>query len=57
MSFGDVMIWLMLVCGFIGVLFLFLLMIGLYFYIELMVNDDSVIVLNEFSNFNYFLLK
>ncbi|HAQ3430659.1 TPA: HDIG domain-containing protein, partial [Enterococcus faecium] len=57
MSFGDATTWLMLVCGFTGALFSFLLTIGLHPYIELMVNDDSVIVLNELSNPNHPLLK
>ncbi|HFD1715871.1 TPA: HDIG domain-containing metalloprotein [Enterococcus faecium] len=57
MSFGDAATWLMLVCGFTGALFSFLLTIGLHPYIELMVNDDSVIVLNELSNPNHPLLK
>ncbi len=35
----------------------FLLTMGLHPYIELMVNDDSVIVLNELSNPNHPLLK
>ncbi|MGX6992816.1 hypothetical protein CBF34_05890 [Vagococcus penaei] len=38
-------------------LFSFVLSIGLYPYIELVVNDDSVIVLNELSNPNHPLLK
>lgn len=57
MSFGDATTWLTLVCGFTGALFSFLLTIGLHPYIELMVNDDSVIVLNELSNPNHPLLK
>ena len=38
-------------------LFSFILAIGLYPYIELILNDDSVIVLNELSNPNHPLLK
>lgn len=57
MSFSDGTTWLMLVCGFMGTLLSYLLTIGLHPYIELMVNDDSVIVLNELSNPNHPLLK
>ncbi|MGY3765175.1 HD family phosphohydrolase [Vagococcus vulneris] len=38
-------------------IFSFVLSIGLYPYIEVLVNDDSVIVLNELSNPNHPLLK
>ena len=57
MSFSDCTTWLMLVCGFMGTLLSYLLTMGLHPYIELMVNDDSVIVLNELSNPNHPLLK
>lgn len=57
MSFSDGTTWLMLVCGFMGTLLSYLLTMGLHPYIELMVNDDSVIVLNELSNPNHPLLK
>lgn len=57
MSFNDGTTWLMLVCGFMGTLLSYLLTMGLHPYIELMVNDDSVIVLNELSNPNHPLLK
>ncbi|WP_165003532.1 MULTISPECIES: HDIG domain-containing metalloprotein [unclassified Enterococcus] len=57
MSFSDGTTWLTLVCGFTGALLSFLLTMGLHPYIELMVNDDSVIVLNELSNPNHPLLK
>lgn len=57
MSFSDGTTWLMLVCGFMGTLLSYLLTMGLHPYVELMVNDDSVIVLNELSNPNHPLLK
>lgn len=57
MNFGDSTTWLMLVCGFMGTLLSYLLTMGLHPYIELLVNDDSVIVLNELSNPNHPLLK
>lgn len=57
MSFSDGTTWLMLVCGFMGTLLSYLLTMGLHPYIELLVNDDSVIVLNELSNPNHPLLK
>lgn len=43
--------------AFVSGLFSFILSIGLHPYIELMVTDDSVIVLNELSNPNHPLLK
>lgn len=57
MSFNDGTTWLTLVCGFMGAFLSYLLTIGLHPYIELLVNDDSVIVLNELSNPNHPLLK
>ncbi|BBM13810.1 MULTISPECIES: HD family phosphohydrolase [Enterococcus] len=57
MSFSDGTTWLTLVCGFMGAFLSYLLTIGLHPYIELLVNDDSVIVLNELSNPNHPLLK
>ncbi|MGM9904340.1 HD protein [Enterococcus sp. 10A9_DIV0425] len=57
MSFGDGTTWLTIICSFMGALLSYLLTIGLHPYIELMVNDDSVIVLNELSNPNHPLLK
>ncbi|EPH93780.1 MULTISPECIES: HD family phosphohydrolase [unclassified Enterococcus] len=57
MSFRDGTTWMTLVSGFAGALLSFLLTIGLHPYIELLVNDDSVIVLNELSNPNHPLLK
>ncbi|MBO0432012.1 HDIG domain-containing metalloprotein [Enterococcus sp. DIV0660C] len=57
MSFSDGTTWLTLVCGVTGALLSFLLTMGLHPYIELMVTDDSVIVLNELSNPNHPLLK
>ena len=57
MSFSNGTTWLTLICGFMGALLSYLLTMGLHPYIELMVNDDSVIVLNELSNPNHPLLK
>lgn len=57
MSFGDGSTWLTIICGFAGNIFSLLLTMGLHQYIELMVSDDSVIVLNELSNPNHPLLK
>ncbi|MGG5304265.1 HD protein [Enterococcus pernyi] len=57
MSFSDGTTWLTLICGFMGAFLSYLLTIGLHPYIELLVNDDSVIVLNELSNPNHPLLK
>lgn len=57
MSFSDTKTYLTLICGFIGNVISLLLMIGLFPYIELLVSDDSMIVLNELSNPNHPLLK
>src|SRR5699024_5123667 len=43
--------------GFIGNVISLLLMVGLFPYIELLISDDSMIVLNELSNPNHPLLK
>lgn len=57
MSFSDTKTFLTLICGFIGNVISLLLMVGLFPYIELLVSDDSMIVLNELSNPNHPLLK
>lgn len=57
MSFSDSKTYLTLICGFIGNVISLLLMVGLFPYIELLVSDDSMIVLNELSNPNHPLLK
>lgn len=57
MSFGDGKTWTALICGLAGCLLSFLLTMGLHPYIELMITDDSMIVLNELSNPNHPLLK
>lgn len=45
------------ICGIASNLLTFLLSIGLHPYIELLLNDDSMLVLNELSNPNHPLLK
>lgn len=57
MSLIDGKMWIVLICVSVGMVFLFLVIMGLYLYIELLVIDDSMIVLNELSNLNYLLLK
>ncbi|CAI3320553.1 HDIG domain-containing protein [Enterococcus cecorum] len=57
MSFSDTKTYLTFICGFIGNVISLLLMVGLFPYIELLVSDDSMIVLNELSNPNHPLLK
>ncbi|MFY1068421.1 HD family phosphohydrolase [Enterococcus sp. AD013-P3] len=57
LSFSSGATWLTIVCGFAGSLLSFMLTMGLHQYIELLVTDDSVIVLNELSNPNHPLLK
>lgn len=57
MSFTSGKTWLMLGCGFAGALLSFVLGIGLYPYIELLITDNSMIALNELSNPNHPLLK
>lgn len=57
MSFSDTKTYLTLICGFIGNVISLLLMVSLFPYIELLVSDDSMIVLNELSNPNHPLLK
>lgn len=53
----DAQFWSTLVCALVGEILTFLLSIGLHPYIELVLNDDSIIVLNELSNPNQPLLK
>jgi putative nucleotidyltransferase with HDIG domain len=57
MSFTSGQTWIALVCGLAGSLLSLLLTVGLHQYIELLVTDDSVIVLNELSNPNHPMLK
>lgn len=57
MNLGDDYMIASLLSAFIGSLFSYLMSIGLHPYIELLLNDDSVLVLNELSNPNHPLLK
>lgn len=57
MDFKDSKTIATLLCAFAGSLFTYLMSVGLHPYIELMLNDDSVLVLNELSNPNHPLLK
>lgn len=57
MSFFDGKSWTMMICALAGTVLSFLATMGLHPYIELLVTDDSVIVLNELSNPNHPLLK
>lgn len=57
MDFGDSKTITNLFIAAASGIFSFILSIGLHPYIELMLNDDSVIVLNELSNPNHPLLK
>ena len=57
MSFANGRTWIALACGLAGSIFSLLLTIGLHQYIELLVTDDSVIILNELSNPNHPMLK
>lgn len=57
LQFTDIKTWLIFICALAGSLLSFLLSIGLHPYIELLLNDDSLIVLNELSNPNHPLLK
>lgn len=57
MSLMDSKSWTMMICSLAGTVLSFLATMGLHPYIELMVTDDSVIVLNELSNPNHPLLK
>lgn len=57
MSLSDGKTWTALICALAGSLLSFLATMGLHPYIELLVTDDSIIVLNELSNPNHPLLK
>ncbi|MFC3633862.1 HD family phosphohydrolase [Enterococcus rivorum] len=57
MSLFDGKTWTALLCALAGTFFSFLATMGLHPYIELLVTDDSMIVLNELSNPNHPLLK
>ncbi|MGX7329198.1 HD family phosphohydrolase [Enterococcus bulliens] len=57
MSITEGQTWIALACALAGTLLSLLLTMGLHQYIELLVTDDSVIVLNELSNPNHPLLK
>ena len=57
LEFGDSKTLTSLFVASASGIFSFILSIGLYPYIELMINDDSVIILNELSNPNQPLLK
>lgn len=57
MSLLDGKTWTALICALAGSLLSFLASMGLHPYIELLVTDDSIIVLNELSNPNHPLLK
>lgn len=57
MSFSDTKTYLTLICGIIGNVISLLLMVGLFPYMELLISDDSMMVLNELSNPNHPLLK
>ena len=57
MTLLDGKAWTMLICSFAGSVLSFLATMGLHQYIELLVTDDSMIVLNELSNPNHKLLK
>lgn len=57
MSITDDRLWIALLCSLGGNILAFLLVIGLYPYIELLLTDNSMMVLNELSNPNHPLLK
>lgn len=57
MEFADPKTLTTLLCSLLGGGFAYLMSVGLHPYIELMLNDDSVLVLNELSNPNHPLLK
>ena len=57
LTLTDARTWTTIICGLAGTLLSFLLTMGLHQYIELLVTDNSVIVLNELSNPNHPLLK
>ncbi len=57
MNFANSRTWVTLACSLAGSILALLLSVGLHQYIELLVTDDSVIILNELSNPNHPLLK
>ncbi|MGX7059365.1 HD family phosphohydrolase [Vagococcus humatus] len=57
MTFTDSKTLVTLLCVSAGSSFTYLMSVGLHPYIELLLNDDSMIVLNELSNPNHPLLK
>ncbi len=57
LELSDSKTWSTIVAALAGELLVFLLSVGLHPYIELLLNDDSMIVLNELSNPNQPLLK
>ncbi|MGX7245189.1 HD family phosphohydrolase [Enterococcus quebecensis] len=57
MSVFDSKTWTMMICALAGAVLSFLATMGLHPYIELLVTDDSMIILNELSNPNHPLLK
>lgn len=57
MDFTQSVTWMTLLCMSIGTVLSFILSIGMHPYIELLLTDDSEIVLNELSNPNHPLLK
>ncbi|MGX7351040.1 metal-dependent phosphohydrolase domain protein [Enterococcus canis] len=57
MSLTEGRTWTTLACAVAGSVLSYLLTMGLHPYIELLVTDDSMIVLNELSNPNHPLLK
>lgn len=56
-NFADSQTWIALACSLTGSVLSLLMGVGLYQFIELMITDDSDIVLNELSNPNHTLLK
>lgn len=56
-NFADSQTWIALACSLAGSILSLLMGVGLYQFIELMVTDDSDIVLNELSNPNHPMLK
>lgn len=57
LNVSDSRTWTTIICGLAGTVLSFLLTMGLHQYIELLITDNSVIVLNELSNPNHPLLK
>lgn len=57
MSFADSKTWLTIICSGLGSIISLLFIVGLFPYLELLVSDDSMLVLNELSNPNHPLLK